>query len=168
MAEVCMDDELLKESEAVAKLHWGSAEARAPDAGVVTAQVSATVPVKEVPGVTEMFTLPLLPGSTSTLPLLESVKLLELLEFDCQKSPQPAKSAAAAINPAQLPILITAPCAAPVAPPLLFLLKIWVPHPFAALWRMGGNPCSRHAETRLQAIASERHLSCPPAAHPAD
>jgi hypothetical protein len=44
------------------------------------------------------------------LPLLESVKLVVLLLGACQKFPQPAKSVAAAINPTQLAILITAPC----------------------------------------------------------
>jgi hypothetical protein len=82
-----------------------------PDGLVVTAQVNVTEPENELPGVTVMVSLPGDPEVTAMLPLLESVKPVVPLFGACQKLPQPAKSAAA-INPAQLPILITAPCAA--------------------------------------------------------
>jgi hypothetical protein len=72
------------------------------------------------------------------LPLGESVKLVVLLLGACQKSPQPAKSVAAAIKPIQLPILITAP---------------YAPH-------MGA---PSFPGTRLQANACQRLMSCAPA-----
>jgi hypothetical protein len=84
---------------------------------VVTVQESVTVPVKELPGVTVIVDVPLVePEAMATLVgFAESVKLSAVLLGACQKSPQPginAKNVAAANNPIQLPILITAPCAA--------------------------------------------------------
>jgi hypothetical protein len=109
--EVCDDDELLKVSEDDEKLlHEGSPELVAPDGLVVTAQLSDTVPVYELPAVTVMVSVFVDPEDTAMLPLLESEKLP--LSGACQKSPQPAISAAAAVKPAKLIILITAPCAA--------------------------------------------------------
>jgi hypothetical protein len=78
----------------------------------VTAQLSVTVPVNELPGVTVMVAvLPLVaPGVTVRLPLLERVKLALVPQVGhCQKSPQPARSVAAANNPTQHPIFIAAP-----------------------------------------------------------
>jgi hypothetical protein len=80
---------------------------------VVTAQVSATVPENELPGVTVMVEVLLLvaPGATVMLPLLARVKLVELLPLGaCQKSPHPASNGAAAnSNRAHFPIFIAAP-----------------------------------------------------------
>jgi hypothetical protein len=83
------------------------------EGAVVTAQVSVTVPVKELPGVTVIVEVPEVePVLMVMAPLLARVKLVLLLPLGaCQKSPQPATSAAAANNPAQLPIFITAPLA---------------------------------------------------------
>jgi hypothetical protein len=84
--------------------------------GAVTAQVSATVPVNELDGVTVMVAvLPVVaPGLTVMAPLLVSVKLVLPLGA-CQKSPQPAKpatnGAAASNNHAHFPIFIAAPLA---------------------------------------------------------
>ena len=77
--------------------------------GAVTAQLSVTVPVNELPGVTVIveFPLPAAPELTVMLPLLLSVKLL--LSDASQKPAQPARSVAAANNPIQRPIFITAP-----------------------------------------------------------
>jgi hypothetical protein len=58
---------------------------------VVSAQVSATVPVKELPGVTVMVEVPVEPGLTVRLPLLARVKLAELLGAS-QKPAQPDSS----------------------------------------------------------------------------
>jgi hypothetical protein len=87
-------------------------ELETPDGALVTAQVSVTVPVNEFVGVTVIVDVPLLPALELTLmlALLESVKLL-FPPGACQKSPQPAKSIAAANNPAQRPIFIAAPFA---------------------------------------------------------
>jgi hypothetical protein len=103
---------------------------------LVSAQVNVTVPVNELPGVTVMVELPVAPGLTLMLPLFVKVKLVLLLPPGAsQKSPQPARSgAAASSNRAHFPILIAAP------------LRI-----FQAF------PCS---ETRLQGIAWARILSC--------
>jgi hypothetical protein len=77
----------------------------APD-GEVTAQLSVTVPVNELPGVTVMVEVPEEPALTVMLPLLVSVKSVGA----CQKSLQPTISgAAASISLAHLPILIAAP-----------------------------------------------------------
>ena len=78
----------------------------------VIAQLSVTVPVNELDGVTVMVEVPLpaAPALIVMLPLLERVKLL-LPPGACQKSPQPATSVAAANNPAQRPIFIAAPFA---------------------------------------------------------
>jgi hypothetical protein len=83
------------------------------EGAVVTAQVSATVPVNELPGVTVMVEVPdVEPELMVMAPLLVSVKLVALLPLGaCQKSPQPATSVAAANNPAQRPIFIAAPLA---------------------------------------------------------
>jgi hypothetical protein len=80
---------------------------------VVIEQLSVTVPLNELPGVTVMVEVPLALWATVMLVgLLERLKPVVLLVFGaCQKSPQPAISAAAAINPAQSPIFIPAPCA---------------------------------------------------------
>jgi hypothetical protein len=103
--------ELLKVSEVEERLHIGYAELVAPEGALVTAQVSVTVPVNELVGVTVMVEVPLLaaPELTVMLPLLESVKLVLLLLGACQKFPQPARSVAAANNPIQRPIFIAAP-----------------------------------------------------------
>jgi hypothetical protein len=104
---------LLKVSEVEERLHVGSVELVSPVGREVTAQVSVTVPVNDVPGSTVMVSVPGDPEDAVILPLLESEKPVVVLLFcACQKSPQPAISAAAAINPAQLAILITAPYAA--------------------------------------------------------
>jgi hypothetical protein len=106
--EFCVEV-LLKVSEVEERLHVGSVELVEPDGRVVTAQVSVTVPVNELPGVTVMVSVPGDPEEAVMLPLLESAKPVVLLVFGAsQKFPQPAKSTAA-INPAQLPILITTP-----------------------------------------------------------
>jgi hypothetical protein len=103
--------ELLKVSEDEEKPHIGYAELVTPEGALVTAQVSVTVPVNELPGVTVMVEVPLpaAPELTVMLPLLVSVKLVLLLFGACQKSPQPARSVAAANNPIQRPIFIAAP-----------------------------------------------------------
>jgi hypothetical protein len=78
---------------------------------VVTAQVSATVPVNEFDGVTVMVEVfPLVaPGLTEIVPLLVSAKLVLLLGA-FQKSPHPARSGATDNNNhAHLPIFIAAP-----------------------------------------------------------
>lgn len=63
----------------------------APEGELVTAQVSVTVPVNELAGVTVMVeVLPLVaPGATEMLPLLVSVKLLLELLGGSQKPEQP-------------------------------------------------------------------------------
>jgi hypothetical protein len=102
---------VLKVSEEEAKLHVGSVALVAVVGAVVTAQVSVTVPVNELPGVTVIVSVLLDPNATATLPLVVSAKLVALVFGDCQKFPQPAISAAAAVNPAQITILIAAHCA---------------------------------------------------------
>jgi hypothetical protein len=81
--------------------------------GAVTAQVSVTVPVNELPGVTVMVAvLPLVaPGLTVRLPLLVRVKPVLLVALGaCQKFPQPARNGVtASIDHAHLPILIAVP-----------------------------------------------------------
>jgi hypothetical protein len=81
--------------------------------GAVTAQVSVTVPVNELPGVTVMVAvLPLVaPGLTVRLPLLVRVKPVLLVVLGaCQKFPQPARNGVtASIDHAHLPILIAVP-----------------------------------------------------------
>jgi hypothetical protein len=105
--EVCADV-LLKVSELGERLHVVGSVAL--EGVVVTEQLSVTVPVKELPGVTVMVEVPVEPGLTLMLPLLESVKLLLLLPGACQKSPQPATSGAAASNNrAHFPIFIATP-----------------------------------------------------------
>jgi hypothetical protein len=101
---------LLKVSEVEERSHVGLV---ALEGAVVTAQVSVTVPVKELPGVTVMVEVPVVePELMVMAPLLVSVKLVLLLPPGaCQKSPQPDRSAAAANNPAQRPIFIVAPLA---------------------------------------------------------
>jgi hypothetical protein len=59
--EVCDELLLLKVSEESEKLHVGSVELAAPDGLLVTAQVSETVSVNELPGVTVMVLVPLEP-----------------------------------------------------------------------------------------------------------
>jgi hypothetical protein len=104
--EVCADV-LLKVSELGERLHVVGSVAL--EGVVVTEQLSVTVPVKELPGVTVMVEVPVEPGLTLMLPLLESVKLLLLLlPGACQKFPQPATSGAAASNNHDhFPIFIT-------------------------------------------------------------
>jgi len=101
---------LLKVSEDEEKSHVGLL---ALEGAVVTAQVSATVPVKELPGVTVIVEVPVVePELMVMAPLLVNVKLVLLLPLGaCQKSPQPATSAAAANIPTQRPIFIAAPLA---------------------------------------------------------
>jgi hypothetical protein len=107
------------------------------DGVLVIEQVSVTVPVNELPGVTVMVDVPLASGATLMLPLFVMVKLELLLPPGAsQKSPQPARSGAAASNNhAHFPILIAAP------------LRIF--RAFSS------------SETRLQSIACARILSCP-------
>jgi hypothetical protein len=106
--ELCADVLLLKDSEVEERPQVAALVA---PVGAVTAHVSVTVPVNELPGVTVMVAvLPLVaPGVTVMLPLLESEKLVVLLLGACQKFPQPARSVAAANNPIQRPIFIAAP-----------------------------------------------------------
>jgi hypothetical protein len=110
--EVCAV-EVLKVSDDEERLHVVALAA--PD-GAVTAQLSATVPVNELDGVTVMVAvLPeVAPGATVMAPLLVSVKLVLPLGA-CQKFPQPAKpatnGAAASNNHARFPIFIAAPLA---------------------------------------------------------
>jgi hypothetical protein len=86
-------------------------ELETPDGALVTAQVSATVPVNEFVGATVMVEVPVLAAAVLMvmLALLVSVKPADVLLGACQKSPQPARSVAAANNPIQRPIFITAP-----------------------------------------------------------
>jgi hypothetical protein len=98
---------LLKASEVEERLHVAALEA---PVGAVTAQLSETVPVNELPGVTVMVAVPVAPWATMMLPLLERVKLLLPPPGACQKSPQPAiNGAAASNNHAHLPIFIATP-----------------------------------------------------------
>jgi hypothetical protein len=132
--EVCADVLLLKDSELEERLHVVGLVA---PVGAVTVQLSATVPVNELPGVTVIVAVlsVVAPALTVMLPLLLRVKLVLLLSLGaCQKSPQPASSIAAANNPAQRPIFIAIPFA----------------------------PSSRCAftGTRSQGIACQRLLSC--------
>ena len=96
---------LLKVSEVEERSHVGLV---ALDGAVVIAQVSATVPVKELPGVTVMVEVPVVePELMVMAPLFVRVKLVLLLPLGaCQKSPQPARSTAATKNPTQRPIFI--------------------------------------------------------------
>jgi hypothetical protein len=103
--ELCADV-LLKASEVEERLHVAALEA---PVGAVTAQLSETVPVNELPGVTVMVAVPVAPWATVMLPLLLRVKLL-LPPGACQKSPQPANNGAAASNNrAHFPIFIPTP-----------------------------------------------------------
>ena len=100
---------LLKVSEVEERLHVVGLVA---PVGAVTEQLSVTVPVNELPGVTVIVAVlsEVAPALTVMLPLLVRVKLVLLLPFGaCQKSPHPASSRAAANNPAQRPIFIAAP-----------------------------------------------------------
>ena len=86
-----------------------------PEIDVVTAQLSATEPVNEFDGVTEMVAVLVEPGLMLMLPLLVRVKLAPPLPGACQKSPQPvakpSRSGIAANNSlAHRPGLIAAPC----------------------------------------------------------
>jgi hypothetical protein len=78
---------------------------------LVIEQDSVTVPVNELPGVTVIVELPVAPGLTLMLPLFVRVKLVLLVPPGAsQKSPQPARSGAAASNTrAHFPIFIAAP-----------------------------------------------------------
>jgi hypothetical protein len=99
----------LKVSEDEERPHVGLV---AFEGAVVTAQVSVTVPVNELPGATVMVEVPVPPAVLTVMaPLLLSVKLVVLLLGACQKSPQPVTNAAAANIPAQRPIFIAAPLA---------------------------------------------------------
>ena len=109
--EVCAV-ELLKVSDDEERPHVVGLEA--PE-GEVTAQVSATVPVNELDGVTVMVEVPdELALNVRLVGLLESVKLVLPLGAS-QKSPQPAKPATngetASNNHARIPIFIAAPLA---------------------------------------------------------
>ena len=103
--------EALSVSEVGVRLHVAGLTAL--EIVVVTAQVSATVPENELPGVTVIVAvLPLVaPGATARLPLLAKEKLVELLPLgDCQKSPHPASNGAAANSTrAHFPMFIAAP-----------------------------------------------------------
>jgi hypothetical protein len=113
---------LLKTSELEERLQVTGLEA---PAGAVTAQVSAIVPVNELPGVTLMAEVKLEPTITLMLPLLVSVKLVLLLLLGASQKPaQPARSSAAiGNNRAHLPTFIAAPLrslqAAPLQEPVL-------------------------------------------------
>jgi hypothetical protein len=100
---------LLNVSESEERLHVAGLVAL--EGALVIEQVSVTVPVNELPGVTVMVEAPLAPGVTFMLPLFVRVKLVLLsLPGACQKSPQPTRSgAAASSNRAHFPILIAAP-----------------------------------------------------------
>jgi hypothetical protein len=102
--------ELLNVSESEERLHVVALVALV---GVlVIEQLSVTVPVNELDGVTVMVEVsPLVaPGATVMLPLLVRAKLVFVLSGSCQKSPQPARSGAAASNNhAYCPIFIAAP-----------------------------------------------------------
>jgi hypothetical protein len=109
--ELCADVLLLKDSEVEERPHVAALVA---PVGAVTAQLSVTVPVNELPGVTPITEVPLpaAPALMVMLPLLERLKpVVLLLSGACQKSPQPARSVAAANNPTQRPIFIAAPFA---------------------------------------------------------
>jgi hypothetical protein len=99
---------LLKDSELEERLHVAALEA---PVGAVTVQLSVTVPVNELPGVTVMVAVPVESWATVMLPLLERLKPVVVLVFGaCQKSPQPATNGAAASNNhAHFPIFIAAP-----------------------------------------------------------
>jgi hypothetical protein len=84
--------------------------------GAATAQVSVTVPVNELPGVTVMVEVPVaLWPTVMLLGLLERVKLVLPPPGACQKSPQPtrkpASTGAVASNNkrSHLPIFISTP-----------------------------------------------------------
>jgi hypothetical protein len=111
---VCCAVVVLNVSEVGERLHVVGLVA--PEGEVVTAQLSVTDPVNELPGVTVMVeVLPVAaPGATVMLPLLARVKLVLPPPGACQKSPQPARKpastgAAANNNRADLPIFITTP-----------------------------------------------------------
>src|ERR1039457_6020547 len=88
----------------------------APVGVLVTAQVRATVPVNELPGVTVMVEVPAEPGTTLMLPPLERVKLL--LVGASQKPLHPVNSVAPASSRCtHFPILIAAPLLPPVSSP---------------------------------------------------
>jgi hypothetical protein len=100
------DVELLIETEVDERLHVVGLVAL--EGSLVIAQLSVTVPENEFEDTTVIVAVPLEPGLTVRLPLLESEKLVLPLGA-CQKFPQPATSVAAANNPAQRPIFIAAP-----------------------------------------------------------
>jgi hypothetical protein len=83
---------LVNEIELGERLHDGVLDAAAGE--VVIVQLSVTVPVNELPGVTVMVELPLVvPELMVMAALLERAKLLLLLPLGaCQKSPQPART----------------------------------------------------------------------------
>jgi hypothetical protein len=100
---------LLKVSELEERLHVVGLVAL--EGEVVIAQLSVTVPVNELDGVTVMVEVPLpaAPEVMVMLPLLERVKLL-LPPGACQKSPHPVRSrTAAGNNNARFLIFIAAP-----------------------------------------------------------
>jgi hypothetical protein len=104
---------LLKVSEDEEKLQVGYSEEVAPVGALVTEQLSVTVPVNELPGVTVIVTYgEVAPWATVTL-LVRAKPVVVVVFGACQKSPQPARSGAAASNNrAHLPILIAAPSSA--------------------------------------------------------
>ncbi|MGA2888503.1 MAG: hypothetical protein ABSE51_10660 [Terracidiphilus sp.] len=98
------------ETEDGEKEHVGYSELVAPEGAEVTEQERLTDPVNELPGVTVMVEVLLELCATVMLPLLERVKLVVPVLGFCQKSPQPAKSGAAASNNrVHFPIFIAAP-----------------------------------------------------------
>ena len=103
--DVCAD-ELEIVTEVGNRLHVAGLVA--PVGALVVEHVSDTVPVNELPGVTVTVDVPLAPGLTAMLPLLERVKLLPL--GASQKPLHPAISGVthSSIH-ANFPILIAAP-----------------------------------------------------------
>jgi hypothetical protein len=82
----------------------------APEGEEVMEQLRATVPVKELAGVTVMVEVPEEPGVTLRLLALALRAKLPVVGGACQKSPHPARSgAAASIQRAHVPIFIAAP-----------------------------------------------------------
>jgi hypothetical protein len=133
---------LLKVREVGERAHVVALEA--PE-GAVTAQVSVTVPVNEIPGVTVITEVPVEFWPTVVLlGLLESAKpLLLVLLGACQKSPHPAKSGTAASNNrAHFPIFI----AAPRSP--LFRITPWHACRPAVAFDTHREPLALHRETR--------------------
>jgi hypothetical protein len=139
----CCAVALLKVSEDDEKVQVGSVALVAPVAALVTGQLSVTVPVNELPGVTVSVTVLEVPpwATVMLVGLAERLKPVVLLVLGaCQKSPQLVSKqakigAAPSNNHPRFPIFIAAPSSA----------AIRLRHPFQA---------------RLQGIARQRILSC--------